>query len=299
MVDRFTRWPEAVPIRNIETKTVARTFIQNWVARFGVPLSMTSDRGTQFTSELWSAMCNLLGTELHPTTAYHPQANGLVERSHRDLKASLKCRLNGANWLDELPWVLLGIRTAPKEDLGSSTAELVYGSPLTVPGDFVPDGQPHSASRELQQQRQRVGDLRPIPTTAHGEQHIRTNVSETLQKAKFVFIRRNARKTPLQTPYDGPFEVVERSPKHFKIRLGNLIDTVSIDRLKPAHLDQSQPAQVAQPPRRGRPPKPFTFQPPPTRPIETPTQAVPQQPTYAEITTRRGQISRQPRRYFD
>ena len=56
--------------------------------------------------------------------------------------------------------------------LGSSTAELVYGSPLTVPGDFVPDGQPRPASQELQQQRQRVGDLRPVPTTAHGKEQI-------------------------------------------------------------------------------------------------------------------------------
>ena len=110
-------------------------------------------------------MCNLLGCELHPTTAYHPQANGLVERSHRDLKASLKCRLTGPNWMDELPWVLLGIRTAPKEDLGASTAELVYGGPLTVPGDFVPDGTPKPASHHLEQQRRRVGDLRPVPTT--------------------------------------------------------------------------------------------------------------------------------------
>ena len=77
IVDRFSRWPEAIPLKNIETRTVARAFVHNWVARFGVPLSMTSDRGAQFTSELWSSMCNLLGCELHPTTAYHTQANGL------------------------------------------------------------------------------------------------------------------------------------------------------------------------------------------------------------------------------
>ena len=122
IVDRFTRWPEAIPIHNIETQTIVRAFIFNWVARFGVPSTMTSDRGTQFTSELWSAMCNLLGTELHQTTAYHPQANGLVERFHRNMKASLKARLDGPHWMDELPWVLLGTRTVPKEDLNSSAA---------------------------------------------------------------------------------------------------------------------------------------------------------------------------------
>ena len=71
------------------------------------------------------------------TISYHPQANGLVERFHGHLKSALRERLTDPNWIDELPWVLLGIRTAPKEDLHTSSAELVYGAPLTVPGDFV------------------------------------------------------------------------------------------------------------------------------------------------------------------
>ena len=287
--DRFTRWLEAVPIPNMETVTVARAYIQNWVARFGVPQHMTSDRGRQFISELWTAMSNLLGTELHPTTAYHPQANGLIERNHRDLKASLKCRLNGPNWVDELPWVLLGLRTAPKEDLGSSSAELVYGSPLAVPGEFFPDGQPQSASQELQRQRDRVGSLKPTPTSAHGEDiSHRPNVPSTLETAEFVFVRRDAQKSPLQKPYDGPYEVVERAPKHFVLQFGNRQDSVSIDRLKPAHLDQTQPPQVAQPPRRGRPPG--------SRNQATPRTDPPPIPTYAEVTTRYGRMSKQPQR---
>ena len=118
---------------------MANAYVHNWVARFGVPDQMTSDRGAQFVSELWTAMSELLGTQLNPTTAYHPQANGLIERLHRTMKAALKARLNSPNWIDELPWVLLGLRTTPKEDLNASPADLVYGGPLTVPGDFLPE----------------------------------------------------------------------------------------------------------------------------------------------------------------
>ena len=92
-------------------------------------------QGTSFTSALWNEVANKLGIQVHRTTVYHPQSNGLVERFHRTLKAALKARLQGPRWTDELPWVLLGLRTVPKEDLDTSSAELVYGEPLTVPGE--------------------------------------------------------------------------------------------------------------------------------------------------------------------
>ena len=81
VVDRFTRWPEAIPVSDTSALSLARTLLQNWVSRFGTPEHITSDRGSQFTSILWSQLSILLETELHHTTSYHPQANGMVERS--------------------------------------------------------------------------------------------------------------------------------------------------------------------------------------------------------------------------
>ncbi len=254
MVDRFSRWPEAIPLKQTDTETCARALVFHWIARFGVPLDMTSDRGSQFTSKLWTAISKLLGTKLHHTTAYHPQSNGLVERFHRHLKTALRARLTTPNWLDELPWVLLGIRTAPKEDLRSSSAELVYGTPLTVPGDFVakPQSQPDSSSI-LPHLRELVSKFTPIPTSNHGKSKV--SLPTDLQSSEYVFIRRDAHRTPLQRPYEGPFHVLEKGPKFFKIDFGGKPDTVSVDRLKPAHLDLQQPIQIATPRRRGRPPK--------------------------------------------
>ena len=88
--DRFTRWPEAIPVVDISTETCAGAFLTNWVAIFGVPATLTSDRGRQFVSELWKKTATLLGASTNTTTAYHPQANGLVERMHITMKASLK-----------------------------------------------------------------------------------------------------------------------------------------------------------------------------------------------------------------
>lgn len=113
MVDRTTWWPEAVPLASTTAEEVAQAFVSTWVARFGPPADLTSDRGAQFTSELWNAMARSLGTQPYPTTAYNPQANGLCERFHRSLKAALRASLTDGAWVDRLPWALLGLRTAP------------------------------------------------------------------------------------------------------------------------------------------------------------------------------------------
>ena len=130
VIDGFSRWPEAIPLNNTDSSSCAQALVFHWIARFGVPLDLSSDRGPQFTSQLRTSISRLLGTQLHHTTAYHPQSNGLVERFHRHLKSALRARLTGPNWMQELPWVLLEIRTAPKDDLGCSSADMVYGSPL-------------------------------------------------------------------------------------------------------------------------------------------------------------------------
>ena len=95
-----------------------------WIARFDLPDHITSDRVSVFTFELWFSLTKLLGTRLHRTTSYHTLAHGMVERSHRILKVAVTARCSGQNWMSHLPWVLLGLRTTPKEGLTASPAEM-------------------------------------------------------------------------------------------------------------------------------------------------------------------------------
>ncbi|KII69071.1 Gag-Pol polyprotein [Thelohanellus kitauei] len=90
IVDRFTRWPQAIPIADVSTQTCVRAFIRDWISRYGTPYDISSDRGSQFTSSLWQAVSQILGIKFHRTTTYHPHTNGLVERFHRHLKSSLR-----------------------------------------------------------------------------------------------------------------------------------------------------------------------------------------------------------------
>ena len=291
VVDRTTRWPEAFPISDTSATNCAAVLIREWVSRFGSPASLTSDRGPQFTSALWKEVCLLLGIRHNLTTAYHPEANGLVERFHRRLKAALRARLVGPDWYSHLPWVLLGLRTSPRESSAISAAEEVFGSAVAVPGQFITDvGFSNTVHRRLQQ-------LPPPPPT-----HNRVSESALLRElnsSSFVFVRRDGHVPPLQPLYQGPYEVVERFSNHFTVRIGSKVDPVSVSRLKPAFLPAGTPA--AQPARRGRPrkvvpvaePSPLPpATPPPRRGPGRPPKKKP--PGSAQLKRRRGRPPNSP-----
>ena len=141
--------------------------------------------------------------------------------------------------------VLLGIRTAPKEDLGCSSAELVYVSPLTVPGDFIAN-QSHQEDHgfQLQHLRDHVQSLAPVPTSQHGAVH--SLVPADLQLAKFVFICRDAHHTPTAHPCKDPIKALSSSsrvdPRLSRSILGGGKTTIiTVDRLKQSHLDGNSP----------------------------------------------------------
>ncbi|BHF67008.1 hypothetical protein SprV_0301003100 [Sparganum proliferum] len=231
-VDRFTRWPIAVPISDTSAENIAMVFLTHWISTFGVPATLTTDRGSQFQSSLFREFTKLLGCAHITTTAYHPASNGLVERLHRQLKSALMSQTE--SWSVNLPLVLLGIRSSVKEDIQCTAAELVYGTPLRLPGEFVQSSTTNIPSTFVQQLKQRMAQLRPTPTRPTSK---RVFVHEDLKSTPFVFVRHDAVRKSLCSPYDGPYKVLQRMDKYYVIQKADKTDTVSIDRLKPAYLE--------------------------------------------------------------
>ena len=239
VIDAHTRWLEAIPMVNISSETVCNAFLLNWVARFGPPLHLTTDRGTQFTSEVAKKLTELLGIHHIRTTAHNPRANGMVERSHRTLKASLKAR--GRNWLHQLPIVLLGLRMRPDED-GTSAFSRVTGEqpmvPQILPGNF-----------DLTQLSVELHRL-PFSHNPPRRREIKVNVPEALQWNTHAWLRIDRVKKPLEAPYQGTFEILRRTDDTFTLKIRGKPVVVSVDRFKPAILSQptsQQQQETAEP----------------------------------------------------
>lgn len=238
-IDRVSRWPEVWPMRSITAEEVADTFVQGWISRFGVPSIITTDQGTQFESDLFRRLMHTCATKRIRTTAYHPCANGMIERLHRQLKAALMC--HSGSWTRAIPLVLLGMRTAYKEDLKATAAEMLYGESLRLPGEMLVsdlgDDRFDDHADFVVQLKRKMTSFRPAPVSRHSAPAI--FVSKDLPTASHVFLRDDTVRRPLQPPYTGPYAVLQRSAdgKTLTLAVKNREVVVSIDRVKPAFVD--------------------------------------------------------------
>lgn len=232
-IDRFSRWPVAIPIKDIAAETVVSAFMHQWVSHYGVPEVVTTDRGSQFEGALFNKLLSALGCSRNRTTSYHPQSNGLIERFHRTLKNALRA-CQPSPWFESLPFVMLSLRVAYREDMSCSPAEVVFGTSLRLPIDLI-RGRDSSQPLNL---RSYVDNLREVmqkilPPVSRSLPNEKDKTLKNLDTCPYVFVR-NETKRGLQANYRGPFRVLNRNEKYFTVQLDKCVDTVSIDRLKPA-----------------------------------------------------------------
>lgn len=234
-IDRFSRWPEVIFLKDIRAETIAKEFYNKWICRFGVPLRITSDQGRQFESALFNQLSKFLGAQHHRTTAYHPSSNGMIERMHRTLKAAIKCYSN-VKWTDVIPTILMGMRSTMKEDIKTTSSEMVYGHPLRIPGEFLSESEDFKDPTEfIILLRKKIADLRPTSGSNHSVNKI--FIFKDMKNSSHVFVRLDGIKKPLTAPYAGPYKVIKRYDKFFKISMDNKEKNISIDRLKPAIIE--------------------------------------------------------------
>ena len=132
-------WPEARAIRKANGQTVANFLKEDVFARHGCPTSIIVDGGSENKGEV-DIICNQLGVKKHMITAYHPQANGVVEQGHKQLVNGLSKACSGkspAKWPEYLNDVLWADRITVRKSTGFSPFELVYGRKCLLPIEVI------------------------------------------------------------------------------------------------------------------------------------------------------------------
>ena len=286
---RTTRFVQCVPLVNPTSENIADAFMLHWTSIFGLPTYCTSDQGANLTSGLFKGLQENLGIEVKYSPIYHPQSNGMIERSHQSIKNSLKAKLIEMGdtyqdkWIYYLPWALLGIRSAYNKNLGTSSAEMTLGLHPQLPGTVLADPEDinstdshmESILKKLQIKNNRAA----VPTNIS----VKKSSDPLPTSVTHVYVRQYDIKG-LSSKYVGPFKITSRpSRSTVEIRVGTNKD--GSERREIRHISDTKIAYLrddaveASRPKRGRPPKPKP------RPEPQPDPTPPSAPTKADIST--------------
>ncbi|XP_078789607.1 uncharacterized protein LOC144984569 [Oryzias latipes] len=140
-----------IPLPQLPTATeTADLMVKHVFRHHGIPMDIVSDRGPQFTSQVWKAFCSALGATVSLSSGYHPQSNGQAERANQELEAALRCLAaqNEKDWSTFLVWIEYAHNTHPSSATGISPFEAALGySPPLFPSQeldlAVPSVQHH------------------------------------------------------------------------------------------------------------------------------------------------------------
>jgi transposase InsO family protein len=216
ILDEFTRFPEAYPIRHEDAPTIADKFVTEFITRYGIPEEVLTDRGGSFVGKLFSRICAQLRIKKLNTTAYRPQGNGANERMHGTLYTLLRNLTNetGSDWRKKLPYALHAYRTAKHSALGMSPYQALFGHQAR--NVHLEKGQVE-ASLDLDDRISKLQDLHKIlqghmheEEQKRNEKYNAKHKTREYQKGDYVKIRRHVR-NKMQAFWDGPYRVMKKT----------------------------------------------------------------------------------------
>uniref|UniRef100_A0A671KHG3 Gypsy retrotransposon integrase-like protein 1 n=1 Tax=Sinocyclocheilus anshuiensis TaxID=1608454 RepID=A0A671KHG3_9TELE len=204
IIDRFSKSCRLIPLPKLPTAMeTAQALFQHVFRIYGLPEDIVSDRGTQFTSQVWKAFCNQLDINVSLTSGYHPEANGQVERLNQEIGRYLRsyCSREQHRWSEFLPWAEYAQNSLIHSSTGLTPFQCVLGfQPPLFPWSGEPSSVP--AVDDWIQRSERVWDSAHV----HLQRAVRTQEFQA-----------NRRRRP-HPPYQ-PGQRVWLSTKDLKLRL--------------------------------------------------------------------------------
>ena len=267
---RFSRFCELTSMPDMKASTCAQAFLNSVVTRYGVPRTIITDRGKQFSGTLWAAIMEsthirINGNNTTPirhamTTSMAPQTNGAVERMHRVLRSTLAilAREYNQEWDTLLQYCAYAFRTSQHASTGMSPYEIVFGQPPTLAFDriFEHPGQPENHTKQGQNNVAKFNKVWQLArSTQHKtdqrkkRNHDRTHKSVTFSPGERVILftdqyAKGSRK--LQTPFSEWVVLGMPSPLTVRIKqpITNRTQLVDVRRLsKMSFATSASPAR--------------------------------------------------------
>ncbi|GJS86909.1 reverse transcriptase domain-containing protein [Tanacetum coccineum] len=252
IVDRLTKSAHFLPIReDYKTEKLARIYINEIVARHGVPVSIISDRDGRFASHLWQALQEALGTKLHMSTAYHPETDGQSERTIQTLEDMLRaCVMDfGGSWDAHLPLVEFSYNNSYHASIKCAPFEALYGRKCRSPVIWTEVGESQLIGPELvQETTEKIFQIKERLKTARSRQksyadkrrkplEFKVGDRVLLKVSPWKGVVRFGKKGKLAPRYVGPFKIVERvGPVAYRLKLPQELscvhDTFHVSNLK-------------------------------------------------------------------
>jgi len=240
LVDYFTKWVEAKATKTIEAKDVIQ-FLKDIFSRHGLPEVIITDNGRQFISDITKTMVDLYGSWIRFISPRHPEANGQVENTNRELEKILRhLSEKQEKWDELLPSALWALRTSKSSVTGFSSFELLYGRrdlwPLSV---LLPDLNKEKNESELEYNIRRfIRHQQWVEEAINNIQYAHSywversksasNMLHKYQPGDLVLIR-YINRNKLEPFYIGPFKVLKAS-KYNTLVLQTLEDKRILER---------------------------------------------------------------------
>ena len=160
-IDHCTRYITLVPLKTKTASEVAKALINKLILVLGPPQVIQSDNGREFRNEDWASVCQIIKAKTQFTIAYHPQSNGMVERTNRIVKDSLacSCEADPNRWDESVPYVQFALNTAIHRSIMNQPLHLLTGSlpnyPIGLTNQVeLADGVAADFHRRLEEARQ-------------------------------------------------------------------------------------------------------------------------------------------------
>ena len=255
MIDVLTRFVIAEPLKSKNANEVARVFVNKVICQHGVPKNLVTDQGSEFINAIFKDVADLLGMNHMKTTAYRPQAQGIIERANHSIVAILRGLVedNLQIWDTMVPLATFAYNSGYQRSIKDSPFYLLYLRDPSFPFDILNKEQKwynvDNYKQEVACKANRVYDrcqvfLEQAREEVEKNQPKRARIKE-IQIGDRVFVKRIPTKgipKKLQPAYSGPFRVTGKT-SDVVIKIRNIktgaVKTVHTDRVRVIHEDNA------------------------------------------------------------